>query len=120
MTTRKCGPRLRDQRGAFFRDPELRCGASRCRPPARLLDLPGETLIDWGGALRWTKTGASPATVRDAAARLGGHTMLFRHGDRSGSVYHPLSPGLDRLHRRLKDTFDPKRLLNRGRMYPDW
>ena len=110
---------LRDQRGAFFRDPAPLWRVSV--PPASApLDLPGETLIDWGGALRWTKTGASPATVREATARLGGHAMLFRHGDRSGSVYHPLSPGLERLHRRIKDTFDPKRLLNRGRMYPDW
>ena len=110
---------LRDQRGAFFRDPAPLWRVSV--PPASApLDLPGEALIDWGGALRWTKTGASPQTVRDAAARLGGHAMLFRHGDRNGSVYHPLSPGLDQLHRRLKDTFDPKRLLNRGRMYPEW
>ena len=110
---------LRDQRGAFFRDPAPLWRVSV--PPASApADLPGETLIDWGGALRWTKTGVSPQKVRDAAARLGGHAMLFRHGDRSGSVYHPLSPGLERLHRRLKDAFDPKRLLNRGRMYPEW
>ena len=110
---------LRDQRGAFFGDPGPLWRISV--PPASApLDLPGETLIDWGGAIRWTKTSASPATVRDAAARLGGHAMLFRNGDRSGLVYHPLSPGLERLHRRLKDTFDPQRVLNRGRMYPDW
>ena len=110
---------LRDQRAAFFGDsgPLWRISV----PPASApLDLPGETLIDWGGALRWTKTGAAPQAVRDAAGRLGGHAMLFRNGDRSGPVYHPLSPGLERLHRRLKDAFDPQRLLNRGRMYPDW
>lgn len=110
---------LRDQRHAFFRDsaPLWRISV----PPASApLALPGETLIDWGGALRWTKTGAAPEAVRDAATRLGGHAMLFRNGDRDGAVYHPLAPGLERLHRRLKETFDPGRLLNRGRMYPDW
>ena len=110
---------LRDQRSAFFRDPTPLWRISV--PPASApLDLPGQTLIDWGGAIRWTRTEAAPATVRDAAGRLGGHAMLFRNGDRSGLVYHPLSPGLERLHRRLKDTFDPQRVLNRGRMYPDW
>ena len=90
-------------------------------PPASApLDLPGETLIDWGGALRWTRSEAPAPAVRDAAAGAGGHAMLFRNGDRGGDIYHPLSPGLERLHRRLKDAFDPRRLLNRGRMYPDW
>ena len=110
---------LRDQRRAFFRNPDPLWRIS-VPPASALLHLPGQTLIDWGGAIRWTRTEAAPATVRDAAGRLGGHATLFRNGDRSGLVYHPLSPGLERLHQRLKDTFDPQRLLNRGRMYPDW
>ena len=110
---------LRDQRCAFFNDsgPLWRISVP---PASESLDLPGETLIDWGGAIRWTRTGAAPSQVRDAAGELGGHATLFRNGDRSGLIYHPLSPGLERLHRRLKDAFDPQRLLNRGRMYPDW
>ena len=110
---------LRDQRSAFFRDtrPLWRIAV----PPASApLDLPGDTVIDWGGAIRWTRSDASAAAVRAAAGRLGGHATLFRNGDRRGPVHHPLSPGLERLHRRLKDAFDPQRLLNRGRMYPDW
>ena len=110
---------LRDHRSSFFRSPGPLWRIS-VPPACAPLDLPGETLIDWGGALRWTRTQAPPPTVREAAERQGGHAMLFCNGDRSGSVYHPLSPGLERLHRRLKDAFDPQRLLNRGRMYPDW
>ena len=110
---------LRDHRSAFFRRPGALWRISV--PPASApLDLPGETLIDWGGALRWTRSEAPAPAVRDAAASAGGHAMLFRNGDRGGDIYHPLSPGLERLHRRLKDAFDPRRLLNRGRMYPDW
>ena len=110
---------LRDQRRAFFRHPAPLWRVS-VPPAGASLDVPGETLIDWGGAVRWTRSEAAPAAVRDAAAQIGGHAMLFRNGDRSGQVYHPLSPGIERLHRRLKDTFDPHRLLNRGRMYPNW
>ena len=110
---------LRDQRAAFFQDPRPLWRISV--PPASApLDLPGEVVIDWGGALRWTRTEAGAQAVRDAAGKLGGHAMLFRNGDRNGSVYHPLAPGIERLHRRLKDAFDPQRLLNRGRMYAHW
>ena len=110
---------LRDQRAPFFTDPRplWRISVPPASPPLR---LPGEVLIDWGGALRWTRSEADPGTVREVAEGLGGHAMLFRNGDRKGSVHHPLSPGVERLHRRLKDAFDPRRLLNRGRMYESW
>ena len=39
-----------------------------------VLKLPGEQFIEWGGAQRWwRRTHGSPAAVRDAAARAGGH-----------------------------------------------
>ncbi|MFA7665431.1 MAG: glycolate oxidase subunit GlcE [Burkholderiaceae bacterium] len=83
------------------------------------LALPGEELIEWGGALRWWRTDAEPAAVRDAAARVGGHATLFRGGDRSQGVFAPLSQTLAVIHRRLKAEFDPKGIFNPGRMYPD-
>ena len=110
---------LREHRLAFFDDPTPLWRISV--PPATApLALEGEALIDWGGALRWTKTGADGKTVRACVETAGGHATLFRNGDRTAEVYHPLSPALSRLHRRLKDAFDPKSILNRGRMYEDW
>ena len=46
--------------------------------------------------------------------------MLYRGGARSGDVYHPLKPTLLVLHQRLKKAFDPKGILNPGRMYPQF
>lgn len=87
-------------------------------PPATgPLDLPGDTLIDWGGALRWLASDADAELVRSAARNAGGHATLYRNGDRRGDVFHPLTPAMLRLHRRLKANFDPKGILNRGRMY---
>ena len=89
-------------------------------PPATPpLALPGETLIDWGGALRWLKSECQGKEIRAAVAEVGGHAMLYRHGSREGEVYHPLDGTLLRLHQRLKASFDPKGILNRGRMYAD-
>jgi glycolate oxidase FAD binding subunit len=34
-------------------------------------------------------------------------------------VFQPLEPGIERLSRKLKATFDPAGILNPGRMYPN-
>jgi len=83
------------------------------------LGLSGRTLIEWGGALRWLKSDIDTQRVRDALTRVGGHATLFRYGDRSAGVLHPLAPGLMKLHQRLKRTLDPAGILNPGRMYPE-
>jgi len=110
---------VREQTDPFFAGggPLWRLSVSSTTPP---LELPGQQLIEWGGALRWLKSVADAKTIRDAAARSGGHATLFRGGDRSGGVFQPLPPVLMKLHRNLKQAFDPAGVLNPGRLYPDF
>ena len=87
---------------------------------APALDLPGDALIEWGGSLRWCVTRESAATVRAAAQARGGEATLMRGKlDAPTSVMAPLSPVLMRLHQQLKTAFDPDRVFNPGRLYPD-
>ena len=65
-------------------------------------------------AARYTFGFGAPA--RGAAANAKGHATLFRGGDRSAGVFHPLAPAIAKIHRRLKDAFDPSGILNPGRM----
>ncbi len=81
------------------------------------LDLPGSPLIEWGGAQRWLKSDAPATTLREAAARAGGHATLFRGGDKSMGVFQPLPEPLLQIHSKLKRTFDPQGLFNPGRLY---
>jgi glycolate oxidase FAD binding subunit len=83
------------------------------------LALPGEQLLEWGGALRWLSSKADARTVREAAARSGGHATLFRASDKSAGAFTPLAPALAKIHRNLKQAFDPAGIFNPGRMYPD-
>jgi glycolate oxidase FAD binding subunit len=77
-------------------------------------------LIEWGGALRWWKTGADAASVRRIAKAAGGHATLFRGGDRSAGVFAECEPVLARLQKNVKAVFDPAGVFNRGRLSRDW
>jgi glycolate oxidase FAD binding subunit len=109
---------LREQRLHHF-DTDLPLWRLSVPPATPPLTLPGETLMDWGGALRWLCSDAPAEIIRAAAGAAGGHAVLYRNGDRRGEIYHPLTPALLALHQRLKASFDPKGILNRGRMYAD-
>jgi glycolate oxidase FAD binding subunit len=108
---------VREQRHSFFDggEPLWRIAVPSTAPR---LSVPGRTLMEWSAGLRWLKTGASVASVREAAARAGGHAALFRGGDRAAGVFAPLDAALLRLHRELKAAFDPAGILNPGRLYP--
>lgn len=107
---------LREHEAEFFRQPQplWRLSVKSSTPP---LNVSGQQLIEWGGALRWLKSDIDATAVREAAAFGGGHATLFRGGDKSKGVFHPLPPALEKIHRNLKQAFDPAGILNPGRMY---
>ena len=82
-----------------------------------------EYFHDWGGGLIWLSLDAPHETlVRAAVAEAGGHaTLMVADEDRRRRVpvFEPQTPGLAALTARVKDGFDPKRILNPGRMYAD-
>ena len=114
---------LNEQQHFFFEE-EVPLWRLSLAPATLHLGIPGNWLFDWGGGLRWLKTDAQPADVRDAAAAEGGHATLFRHHEmwreqQEISVFHPLPAGLMNIHQKLKAAFDPNRILNRDRYYKD-
>ena len=104
---------LREQRLAFFSAPAtlwrlslpITCG---------VLELPGQQLIDWGGAQRWLKSEAPAATLRALVAEAGGHATAYAPGDDSSA---PLDPMTLRYHQALKRQLDPQGIFNPGRLY---
>ncbi|MEO8386014.1 MAG: glycolate oxidase subunit GlcE [Betaproteobacteria bacterium] len=106
---------LRDQRDAFFETTEPLWRVS-VPPTTGPLDLQMPHWIEWGGGLRWVRGSADAVLLRATVAQAGGHVTLFRHGDKSVGVFHPLQPVLTKIHRDLKSAFDPENILNRGRM----
>ena len=78
--------------------------------------------MDWAGGLIWL-AGAGErlgADIRDVmASNGGGHATLMRASDdrrQNISIFQPQAPALMALHTRIRRAFDPKQLLNPGRM----
>lgn len=89
-------------------------------PPASpLADLSGRVLLDWAGAQRWLRTLEAPSKIFQLAAKLGGHATLFRTQGSREEVFQPLPQALAKLHRAMKEAFDPYRIFNPGRMYAE-
>jgi glycolate oxidase FAD binding subunit len=82
-----------------------------------------DAFYDWQGGLAWLRMeGGEPEAgpVRALVKKHGGgHATLVRAspGDRTASpVFQPQPPALAALSARLKEQFDPKNILNPGRM----
>jgi glycolate oxidase FAD binding subunit len=86
-------------------------------------DTGGEVIYDWGGGLIWAalppKSDAQAALVRARVNAVGGHATLLRASEqvrRDVDVFHPQEGGLAALGERVRHSFDPKNILNRGRL----
>ena len=109
---------LREQTDPFFTQNEVPLWRLSLPSATPSMALPGAQFIEWGGAQRWLKSDAPAAAIRSAAAAAGGHATLFRGADKFAGAFQPLAPGLLAIHRKLKQTFDPAGIFNRGRLYP--
>lgn len=111
---------VREQTHGFFQSASSlwRLSINPATPP---LSLPGEQLIEWNGGLRWllSNENLDTAILRKTAKEAGGHATLFRSNEPGVSVFHPLNPGMMKIHCALKEKFDPSGILNPGRLYPE-
>jgi len=83
-----------------------------------------EVLYDWAGGLIWVALppgeDAAVTPVRAAVAAVGGSAMLFRATEAvraAVDMCEPQEASLAALTKRVKEGFDPKGVLNPGRMW---
>jgi glycolate oxidase FAD binding subunit len=104
---------LRDCRLPLFgRDVVWRLSVPSTTPS---LELPGEPLIDWGGALRWYADPPAQLDLRALAVAADGTAQCWR-GPAPTGRFHPLPSAVATLHARLKQRFDPHGIFNPGRL----
>ncbi len=98
--------------------------AAGARVAAEILEsLPGRVFFDWGGGLVWLSLtpldDAGHECVRGALGPSGGHATLIRAAPEVRArtpVFQPQPAPLKALAARIKEAFDPGRILNPGRM----
>lgn len=109
---------VRDLTHVFFDDerPLWRLSVADHAPP---VELPGDWLLDWGGAQRWLKTEAPAEQIFKLTEAVGGHATRYSPVAGCEPVFQPLSGAMQRLQARLRQSFDPHCLLNRGHFHPE-
>ncbi len=121
---------LREHELPFFRHSSTlyRIMVKPATPP---LPIEGSWLLDWGGAQRWLYSHEDIATIRHRVELAGGYVTVFRSDDRPNEtsqqpeifqplqIFQPLPGPLLTIHQRLKASFDPKNIFNRGRLYAE-
>jgi len=100
-------------------------------PPARgfevaaLIEPSAQMFYDWAGGLIWIAPVAADdggaVALRKSVAAIGGHATLVRAPAAvraAVDVFEPQPGPVAALTKRVKDSFDPKGVLNPGRMWP--
>lgn len=111
----------------FFKNDLRSCGGDKTLWRLSVSDyaaapaIEGEWLYEWAGAQRWVKTNASAHDVYAAAATLGGHATRYTASDDPAEpAFQPVLDPMRRLQARVRDSFDPHRIFNRGRFHPEF
>lgn len=79
-------------------------------------------LADWGGSLRWLKGDFNQDKLSQWAQKHGGEVTLFSNNKDvftgAGQItLPPMNSVIQRIQTNLKNSFDPQRILNNGRLY---
>jgi glycolate oxidase FAD binding subunit len=95
------------------------------RAAAAIIEGAGaQVFYDWAGGLIWVETlpasDAGAVAVHEAASAAGGHAILIRAPAAIRAaldVFPPQRGALVALTKRVKESFDPKGVLNPGRLW---
>lgn len=106
---------IKNQQHEFFTrtDKLWRCSH---QATSELYEQSQDQLLEWNGALRWIH---SDKNLYTTAEQHGGHAQRYplTADNEQSDIFQPLSPGLAKIHQRLKQAFDPDNILNPGRLY---
>jgi glycolate oxidase FAD binding subunit len=109
---------LKEQKLPFFsRLPDTPLWRFSVKPTAPLGSTEKHWLIDWGGAQRFVQTQATLDELAGTAQAAGGYVMCLRQAVQLREFMQAPSAANKALHIQVKNSFDPKGVLNPGLLY---
>ncbi|VAW52991.1 Glycolate dehydrogenase, FAD-binding subunit GlcE [hydrothermal vent metagenome] len=86
-----------------------------------------EQLLEWNGALRWINVSENSGdkNLHATAEKYNGHAQRYplknsmTNNKQITDIFQPLQPAALKIHKRLKQAFDPENILNPHRLYSD-
>jgi glycolate oxidase FAD binding subunit len=122
---RDCGP-LANRAADIWRISVAPTHGARLMAVIRATGIDSAVYYDWAGGLIYlateTSAGTAEPAIRAPLATFGGHATLIRSNQAAPtnvSVFQPQPSPLAALTARIKNSFDPKHILNRRRMRKD-
>ncbi len=110
-------PSIKNQTHDFFANKDLwRCSHQMT---TRLYGETDKQLLEWHGALRWI---VSKSELHTTAEEHNGHAQRYPLKDNNHEmidIFQPLQPAVLKIHKNLKQAFDPENILNPGRLYTE-
>jgi len=109
---------IKNQKHEFFNNTDKLWRCSH-QTTTKLYENSEDQLHEWNGALRWIHSDNDLYTL---AEEQNGHAQRYPLANSSKTmtdIFHPLPPGILKIHKRLKQSFDPDNILNPGRLYTD-
>ena len=78
-----------------------------------------DALIEWNGSTRWVWSNGTLAEHQDFASEHGGHATVFR-GNQLGNPISSISPALQVLQQKIKNSMDPDGIFGKNRLFAEF
>ncbi len=89
------------------------------RAASEILNTHENTYYEWNGALCWINSSEDLHTLAEKNEANATRYPVHSTNEQNTDLFQPLQSGLQKIHKNLKQAFDPENILNSGRIYTD-
>jgi glycolate oxidase FAD binding subunit len=109
---------VKNQRHSFFNNIQNLWRLSHLTA-STILNTHEDAFYEWNGALCWTHSSKNLHTLAEKNEANATRYPIHSANEQNTNHFQPLQSGLLKIHKNLKQAFDPDNILNPGRIYSD-
>ncbi len=108
---------IKNQRHSFFNNKNL--WRFSHHSASKVLATHEDTFYEWNSALCWINSSEDLHILAEKNEANATHYPIHSASELNTDFFQPLQNGLLKIHKNLKQAFDPENILNSGRIYSD-